>query len=257
MPVKIKHKQLDKVEVIPYTVWVSQYNHQLWDLVKMWDVGKIYNVQGEKPVYQSTVDKNAFLDAMKHPVNQNALLFEPIPDVDNSPDLETAEIKVLKALAGQQTMWIKDIQIEGWTEDNVYDVCIMLSKADYIKLTKQSASITPLGRTRLANQLTLLNEHLKVVAERDHDNAKEFYRSKLENDQAERLLKTNLQTNPVKPQATSKSHDGTGWLKNLFKWIATNVILAIAIGVVIGLSILIIWGFMANWFRDHFPNFHL
>jgi len=83
MPVKIKHKHDGEIKTVAYVNWISHYNHTLWEVMQMWDVGKIYNVQGEKPIYQSTVDKKDFLDAIQHPTNKNALDFEPLPNIDN------------------------------------------------------------------------------------------------------------------------------------------------------------------------------
>jgi hypothetical protein len=116
MPVKIKHKQLDKIEIVTYINWANNYNHQLWDVLEMWDVGKVYNVQGEKPTYQSTVDKQDFLDAMKHPVNQNALRFEELPSIGKRFRIGTSKRYTIKNIKA------------------IINSCLSIFKRDYIKL---------------------------------------------------------------------------------------------------------------------------
>jgi len=83
MPVQIKHKQLGTIETIDYTKWITSYNPKVWDIIRMWDIVKIYNVQTDTPRYQSTCEKTVAIDAISHPANANALMYEDVPNIDN------------------------------------------------------------------------------------------------------------------------------------------------------------------------------
>jgi hypothetical protein len=236
MPVKIKHKQLDKIEVIPYVNWISHYNHQLWDVIRIWDIGKIYNVQGTKPVYQTTVDKSAFLEAMKIPINQNALLFEPIPDVDNRPDLNTTDLKLLKFLKDNRHVYLTSLSIEGVDKAELARYCTGLADKGFVIIGKDEIFITNNGleylfKMELSNEVKQRGEEAKDA---------EWIRSYFEL-QSERRLNENLPKNmPAKVAKITKDRQtqkGTGfeniWKNDLIKYIGYPLIVGMLVIIIL------------------------
>jgi hypothetical protein len=115
MPVKIKHKQLGNTEIVNYTNWEKHHDHALWDIIEMWDVVKLYNRQGGKEIYQSTVDEEIALDAMKNQQGKKALFFKPLEPIGSGFSIKTqkahAVIKRVKTIISKynNNIWVVTI----------------------------------------------------------------------------------------------------------------------------------------------------
>lgn len=117
MPVKIKHKHDGEIKTVAYVDWISNYHQDVWEVLGRWDIVKIYNIQSNPRVYQSTVDKQDFFDAIKHPENKNALDYDDVPDIIER-DKESVFNRPVNAALGKAQMDVK-IWLEGKNQSDL------------------------------------------------------------------------------------------------------------------------------------------
>lgn len=81
MPVKIRHIRLGDVKEVCYQEWLRDYNSELWEVLKMWDIVDLYSIQDGKRIPQGITDLNAAMDAIKNQQGQKSLDFDPLPNI--------------------------------------------------------------------------------------------------------------------------------------------------------------------------------
>lgn len=66
--VTIQNKILKHTEIVDYEVWISEYKHELWDVLEISDVVDLYNHQDSPPRLQATMERTKAEEAVrKHP----------------------------------------------------------------------------------------------------------------------------------------------------------------------------------------------